>query len=516
MSKDHSLPELRHRAERLIHDCNIKVIDDTLFHELQVYHVELEMQNDELKLSYEQLEQEKEKFARLFNLAPVGYFILTNAALITQCNEAGLEMLEIERTRITGRRFQQFIQDESLPVFHKFLYSLYANTNRETCELKLRTITGKTVIVQLCGVSIFSPRSQSSYFISAIDITQKHAIEQKKKEVAERLEAALSTSDMGTIIINLEEDEANLDQHAMQVLELDAAHHFDGKYSSFLKLIHPRDVQRINDHVKALFDKKAPLNVEFKTKNANMKILQMRGNLCSAQANFIGVLSDITPYRLLELQAEELKSGEQKKIMQAIVDAQEKEKVRISHSLHDGLAQLLYAAQINLDYCTENVKNEHIKKIKNLLTQAIQEARNISYELAPSLLTDHGLQVSIQELLNRIQLPHLSIRFSAMGLDRRLKLSSEVFVFRIVQELLNNILKHSQANTATIKLKYMGTKLRIQIADNGKGMNAEERTRSSGGLASVLNRVKLVDGAFNIYSSSLGGTKIDIIIPKID
>jgi signal transduction histidine kinase len=230
---------------------------------------------------------------------------------------------------------------------------------------------------------------------------------------------------------------------------------------------------------------------------------------------FAGVLLNITAHKTLQLHAQELKINEQKKIMQAIVEAQEKEKARISHSLHDGLAQLLYAANMNLEYSEIHADLTVIKKARSLLNQAIQETRNISYELAPSILKDHGLQIAIQELLNRIKLPQLTIKFSIQGLKERLQLNAEVFIFRIVQELINNIIKHSEADTASVKLKYSFTNLHIQIHDNGKGITIEERNQTSGGLASILNRVKLYDGQFKISNPVRGGTRIDIVVPKI-
>jgi signal transduction histidine kinase len=124
--------------------------------------------------------------------------------------------------------------------------------------------------------------------------------------------------------------------------------------------------------------------------------------------------------------------------------------------------------------------------------------------------------VAIQELLNRVRLPLLTIKFSTNGLKGRLQLNSEVFVFRIIQELINNIIKHSQASVATVKLSYAFPKLHIQVSDNGKGITMEERNRSSGGLASILNRVKLYDGRFKISNPESGGTRIDIMVSKIE
>jgi PAS domain S-box-containing protein len=515
---DQDFHKLRERAEKHLSEQGpVTPDDDKLFHDLQVYQLELEMQNDELKNASELLDKERENFSKFFNLAPMGYFILNSASVVMQCNEAGMEMLDIDRTKITNKRFQQFIETDDIPIFLKFLYTLYANTLRENCELKLRTFTGKNLMVRLYGVPVYDGRS-FSFFISAVDITQKHEADQKKKEITDRLETALLTSEMGTITICIEKNEANLDHYSEKVMETGSLNEFDGKYSTFLKLIHPKDVGDTDKNIRSLFLQKAPLTIEFRTRSEKPRYIQMRGNLHQLNDNFYfaGVLLNITANRALQLHAQELKINEQKKIMQAIVDAQEKEKARISHSLHDGLAQLLYAANMNLEYSEIHGDFSVIKQARSLLNHAIQETRNISYELAPSILKDHGLGIAIQELLNRIKLPQLIIKFSTLGLKARLQLSSEVFVFRIIQELINNIIKHSEANAASVRLKYSFTKLHIQILDNGKGITMEERNRTSGGLASILNRVKLYDGQFKISNPRSGGTKIEIVIPKIE
>src|SRR3954463_3171183 len=99
---DSNLDKLRERAEKRLHEqASFTPDDDKLFHDLQIYHLELEMQNDELKHASELLDKEKDRFIKFFNLAPMGYFILSSASIVMQCNEAGMEMLEIDRSKIT-------------------------------------------------------------------------------------------------------------------------------------------------------------------------------------------------------------------------------------------------------------------------------------------------------------------------------------------------------------------------------------------------------------------------------
>lgn len=131
-----------------------------------------------------------------------------------------------------------------------------------------------------------------------------------------------------------------------------------------------------------------------------------------------------------------------------------------------------------------------------------QTPRNISLLISPQVLEDFGLKVAIQSMLNNFRSEYLSINYKFNSVKERLDSNLEITVFRIVQELLNNIAKNSQANEASILIEINDSSLLINVKDNGRGFNKNKVSASSGlGLKMVENRVKLLDGSLTVDSN---------------
>jgi PAS domain S-box-containing protein len=491
-----------------------RIKNQELVHELQIYQVELEMQNEELRNSYEQLEKERQRFQGFFNLAPVCYFVLDHISIITACNETTINFFGTSRAKLIDKRFQSLVFPEDLSIFYMFIRDLFCETKKQNCELRMLKQNGSIATMYLEGRSVYNFNSTSSFYIAAFDITEKRIIESKQKDTAERLEMALSTSAMGTIKICIPTGKVDLDEYASSIMEIGRGV-VNSSYNVFVDHILPEDQEATHSLIETAIHSRTSLNVIFRrqSKTGDLKYIEMKGNVRQSgkQIFFIGVICDITSKRLLEIETEQLRENIQDDIMKAIFKAEENEKSRLSYALHDGLAQLLYAVQLNLESIENNPTKEGIANIKNLVRQTIFETRTISFQLAPSILNDHGLQQSLYEMFNRIVHVGPRINTEISGFEKRLEISSEIFIFRIIQELVNNILKHSKATIADVKVKYNAPKLSILISDNGIGINKPHGS----GLCSVSNRVKLYKGTINIRVKESGGTEITITIPDI-
>ena len=209
---------------------------------------------------------------------------------------------------------------------------------------------------------------------------------------------------------------------------------------------------------------------------------------------------------------------QQKEIIHLILQTQEQERKRIAEGLHNGLGQLLYA--IKLKFESLGLTNEswsHTKvpsEIESLLNEAIEQTRNISFELMPAILKDFGLEITIRELCKRID--QGSIKFhSSISIDRKIDGSLETAIFRIVQELLNNVIRHSKATEAHILIQEKNSYFLINVKDNGQGFDTRSLDKVKGiGICSIRNRIKLLDGEFEIISSLQKGTEVILKIPR--
>ncbi len=222
---------------------------------------------------------------------------------------------------------------------------------------------------------------------------------------------------------------------------------------------------------------------------------------------------DITQLKNAEKELSNLKLRQQKKILNAIIMTQEQERKRIGEELHDGVGQLLYGALARLQ-SFKNVEPSKMNEVLGIVQDAIKDIRSISFELVPSVLKDHGLEVSLRSLFQRVLPANLEMDLQFAGLIRRLPERLEFAIYRILQELMNNTVKHSGAKKVSIHITGKPAGILLQVKDNGRGFDITKiDPMSTGiGLQSVKNRVKLLRGKMDILSDKTG-TAVEIQLP---
>jgi PAS domain S-box-containing protein len=385
---------------------------EELLHELQVFQIELEMQNDELRQSYNDLELEKTKFSGLYDLAPVGYLILNKFGAVTEINITGLNQMETERKEILGRRFQDYVSKDQSGDFYNMIRKMRAYNTKHNCQLTITSGKGNPYYAQLEGSGILNPlTSELEFYIAVIDITRRRQAEQRLIESNERLRMTLEASATGTWEIDLKKQHVYFDDNSYAILGIESWK-FDGKYETFFKLVHPEDRDSFRTQLFLAVKEEKDLDTEFRLllNLTGLRFVAVRGHMVRQDADvlrFVGIIIDITEKKKLLQEADDLRLNYQKSIVTAGLQAQEKERKRISDALHDSVAQMLYGIRLNLQNGSFDPMSEHIINVNQLLNQAISEIRNISFELAPSLLKDFGLIDSGSGLLsikNRVSL----------------------------------------------------------------------------------------------------------------
>ncbi len=234
---------------------------------------------------------------------------------------------------------------------------------------------------------------------------------------------------------------------------------------------------------------------------------------------------DITERKRMEEEHVQMRLSQQKALLQAIMEAQEEERRRISESLHNGVGQILYATRLNLariDLGSMPLSLDPLRQAKQqteqLLAEAIRETRRVSHELIPLLLEERGLAVAIEDFCRRFS--HTGIQISCHGLEERLDKYLETAVYRISQELVNNIIRHAGATRARIEVFREGDRVVIEAQDNGKGMDAGKALAPAGkgkgiGLKTIQDRVNLLEGKLSLEAAPGGGTLVTISLPVL-
>ena len=210
----------------------------------------------------------------------------------------------------------------------------------------------------------------------------------------------------------------------------------------------------------------------------------------------------------------------------ARVQAQEDERRRIAREIHDGLGQMLTAIKFNLEILEDTItagkdERERIDDMKNLLDSVMKEAREISYNLMPSVLDDFGLAPALQLLSEQFSnRTNVEVQFQAHGLADRLDSNLEIGLYRIAQESLNNVSKHAEATEVNLQIIRHSNGIRLVIEDNGKGISLQPNfMRATGnggmGLPGMRERASSFGGVFTIDSTPNDGTLITVEVPLI-
>lgn len=205
----------------------------------------------------------------------------------------------------------------------------------------------------------------------------------------------------------------------------------------------------------------------------------------------------------------------------AAVKAEIQERKRIGQELHDGLGQLLSVAGLNISVLqkkkiiSEERRNELLELAMRSVDEAFNEVRNISHNLAPSLLSERGLNGALKNLSDQVNKTNkLQLHCETFGLNGRLNSLVENTLFRAAQEILNNTIKHSNASKLSMQVAQGNNEITLMAEDNGYGFDIHEVNFQDGnGLANMKTRIENLNGNLHIDSTPGRGTIISIVIP---
>ncbi|MEO5563030.1 MAG: sensor histidine kinase [Chitinophagaceae bacterium] len=204
--------------------------------------------------------------------------------------------------------------------------------------------------------------------------------------------------------------------------------------------------------------------------------------------------------------------------LQSMINGQETERIRIAKDLHDGLGGLFSTVKMHystLQQDTPSVKeNPLYKKTLDLINNAADELRKVAHNMMPEVLMKVGLAEALQDFCNNISSGKLlTVTFQTFGMEKRLSSSTEIMLYRIIQELVNNIIKHAYATEAVIQINRDGNRLSLIIEDNGRGFDTREADeKRTMGIATVKSRVDYLNGKLTIDSRKNIGTTVMIDI----
>ncbi|HYM94760.1 MAG TPA: sensor histidine kinase, partial [Chitinophagaceae bacterium] len=274
------------------------------------------------------------------------------------------------------------------------------------------------------------------------------------------------------------------------------------------------------------------LNTKYETEKKELIIEQQENHIRSQNFLFIGIAAFVilsvllaySQYKRFRLKQEaRLKTEvmkQQELATKAVIEAEEEERNRIARDLHDGVGQMMSVAKMNLsafeseiDFKKEEQKSA-FEKIINLVDESCKEVRNVSHNMMPNVLLKKDLATALNDFVDKLDKKNLYIRLHIEGLDERLDSNIESVLYRVVQECVNNVIKHSGATELDISIIRDKDGISATIEDNGKGFNIPENDRSDGiGLKNIITRIDYLRGAVDFDSAPGRGTVVSLHVP---
>lgn len=261
--------------------------------------------------------------------------------------------------------------------------------------------------------------------------------------------------------------------------------------------------------------------LEISKKNTYMWVLSLLSLLFLSTALFIynhfKNKKRISDQKEINLQQKlrENEQAEELKVTKAVLDGEEKERERVAKELHDGLGGMLAGVKMNLSTWSNSHHaghhDESFNKILNQLDSSVAELRRVARNLMPESLLNYGLEIALRDLCEFYQNDRVKIEFQPININKQLLMNIQLNIYRIVQELLSNAVKHADATNILVQCSQSEEIFYITIEDNGKGINpADYEKMKSMGFRNIQNRIEFLKGRMEIQSAKESGTYINI------
>ena len=276
----------------------------------------------------------------------------------------------------------------------------------------------------------------------------------------------------------------------------------------------------------------AEMRTKYETEKQEWEIQQYQNKIARQNFIFLGIAGLALMIALLaysqykrftlkkeaQLQAEIMK--QQELATKAVIEAEEEERQRIARDLHDGVGQMMSAAKMNLSAFESDIQfaNEEqrlsFSTIIRLVDDSCKEVRHVSHNMMPNALLKNSLANAIRDFVDKMDKKALQVHLYTEGLDERLDSNIETVFYRVIQECVNNVIKHAGATTLDISVIREKDGISATIEDNGKGFDTTDKEKFGGiGLKNILTRVEYLKGTAEFDSAPGKGTVVSLHVP---
>jgi PAS domain S-box-containing protein len=473
--------------------------------------------------------QESEQFYRdMISNSLDGIVTVNIYGQITYCGPSVTKLSGYEPEQLMGRNLFEFVHPDDMEAARE-AYILEFNKQSKIYYifLRLHHSDGSWVWCSVRGHNLFDKPGINAMIIYFTDETKRKATEDRLRESEQRFRHLIDNLKLGVILLNIKGDILICNQACFDIF---------GTGSDTLTgtnlFGHTWNV--IDESGNKITNDEYPVSVAMRTKknvrDVVLGIYQNNINCIWLLVNVEPVLdasnqiyyvicsfSDITEQKKLSRQLIEAEIQKQKQLMQATIDGQEKERKEIGLELHDNISQHITTTRLYLEVARDKATGEVLNMINQAhkgLLNTVNEMRQLSQALVPPSLSDIGLTESIEDLCSPLKNTHaFSISFHHHPFNEALLPENmKLMIFRIIQEQINNIIRHSGADTILISLQTLSDHVKLSVSDNGKGFDPAT-VKKGLGFDNISNRASLFGGKLQIDTAPGKGCSIHVTIP---
>jgi PAS domain S-box-containing protein len=484
-----------------------------------------------------ELSESTDRYAALYDSAPVGYMTLNAEGTILEANLTTAAMLGIERRKLLRANIFKFVSPNFRRDLNLQLTAAFSEKGKEGCEIEMRTREGRPMAVRLEAVGS-GPHKDRGYEIALIDITDRKTAESAlrwtnrtlearvQKQIAQnRLQAeAISHVGEGVVLtVGSEWPESKI------VFVNQAMRRITG-YTAEELVGQPRRLllgSETNRDVLKRICQKLSAGESCQTELVNYRkdgtayeaelFIVPLPNSTGRSMTYVSIHRDVTERKRAGRQLEQYKRNLQRMSSELML-AEELERQRLAQDLHDSLGPTLFNARRKLDQMSQRIPG--VKDLAKTLDDIRRIVQTLTFELSPPVLKQLGVKAAIRWLAQDIK-SRYNLTVQVTDDDRPVALDPRVMVvlFRCVRELVINIVKHAEAKSAIVSVTTSGGGLRVTIEDDGKGFDLAEQSdhveKGHFGLFSVRERLEYLGGTLHIRSTPGKGTRVSMTVPTL-
>jgi PAS domain S-box-containing protein len=550
---------LRKQAEKILDGRKVEEADPDfakLIHELEVYQVELELQNEELRRTQKDLEASRNEYYALFDSAPVGFVIIDASGTITRVNRTAEEMLSSHAGPLKGQPFSKLVYLEDTHLYSSLLMSL-GRHHKGATELRMIGSRGLIHVRIEATAKMEEEGVFSSWHFAITDVTERKHAEEELREAHKRAlwlarfpdqnpNPALRVSADGSILYcNPSAEELPgwtcaigepLDSRLLPVVKRAIAGGQEEEEDieigrmvySVLAVPFPEE-RYANVYGRDITERKQMENALRKSRDElALRVLERTAELEKANKEMRSEIEKRVKFEeALKASSEKVVSQflQRKALSHKLVQLLEKDRKDVAMTLHDEVGSILTGAKIELEAIelklAESPAVDEIAKVKKRMFEVMGTVRNISSSLRPTALDRFGLLSALTSLTEEVAKRSgikINVHVPSEGMPERLSPEKELALYRIIQESLTNTVKHGEATEVFISLSSRNNRICLSVEDDGKGFSYEELGEDGLaakhlGISIMRERVSEFDGEFRVQSTPGKGTHVMVELP---